>query len=134
MKLRVVTAIIAICIAATEAFPKGKSGPWNPDVTVGDECLRQSFAVKHPHAVPSRVFNGFQGGAYFLIRFFQIFISPQDGPNCRFRPTCSAYGRQAVEMHGALLGSILIGDRLLRCNPFSAPGDDPVPKKVFTGR
>ncbi|OHD63165.1 MAG: membrane protein insertion efficiency factor YidD [Spirochaetes bacterium RBG_13_51_14] len=66
-----------------------------------------------------------------FIRAFQIWISPQDGPSCRFRPTCSAYGKIAVQKHGAFLGAILVGDRILRCNPFSKPRDDPVPDIIF---
>jgi hypothetical protein len=77
------------------------------------------------------VYNGPQGGAFFLIRFFQIVISPQDGPNCRHIPTCSAYGKTAVLKHGAFWGAILAGDRLLRCNPFYPPSKDPVPEKLI---
>jgi hypothetical protein len=77
------------------------------------------------------VYNGPQGGAFFLIRFFQIVISPQDGPNCRHIPTCSAYGKDAVLKHGAFWGAILAGDRLLRCNPFYPPSKDPVPEKLI---
>lgn len=77
------------------------------------------------------VINGFQGGAYLLVRFFQIVISPQDGPNCRHTPVCSVYARRAVEKHGAFKGSILAGDRLLRCNPFYYLDRDPVPDEVL---
>ncbi|MCU0822845.1 MAG: membrane protein insertion efficiency factor YidD [Spirochaetes bacterium] len=77
------------------------------------------------------VYSAPQGGAFFLIRFFQIFISPQDGPGCRFKPTCSHYGKHAVLRYGSLLGSILAGERLLRCNPYSPPGPDPVPQRIF---
>ncbi|HON15659.1 MAG TPA: membrane protein insertion efficiency factor YidD [Spirochaetota bacterium] len=77
------------------------------------------------------VYNGPQGGAFFLIRFFQIVMSPQDGPNCRHIPTCSAYGKDAVLKHGAFWGAILAGDRLLRCNPFYPPSKDPVPEKLL---
>ena len=66
-----------------------------------------------------------------MIRGFQKFISPQDGPNCRFKPTCSEYGKIAVLKYGALVGAFLAGDRLLRCNPYNAPGDDPVPESLF---
>jgi len=101
--------------------------PWNADVNSGDSLYHMHDAEKRN----SNVLNGAQGGAYFLIRFFQIVISPQDGPNCRHIPTCSVYGKQAVVKHGAFLGSIMAGERLLRCNPFYPPERDPVPEKVF---
>ncbi|HNU91287.1 MAG TPA: membrane protein insertion efficiency factor YidD [Spirochaetota bacterium] len=66
-----------------------------------------------------------------LIRFFQVVISPQDGPNCRFHPTCSAYAAAAVERFGMFAGSLLAGDRVLRCNPYTPPGEDPLPMEIF---
>ncbi len=102
--------------------------PWNSEVAVADENIRIKTISKKRIV---DVYNAPQGGAYFLIKFFQIVISPQDGPNCRFRPTCSAYGKIAVLRYGALVGAILVGDRLIRCNPYSPPGDDPVPKSII---
>ncbi len=101
--------------------------PWKSDVLTGDELAEHRFTGR-----PVKVYNGAQGGAYFLVRFFQVVISPQDGANCRHIPTCSAYARTAVQMHGAFLGSVLAGDRLLRCNPFYPPSRDPVPEKPFS--
>jgi len=106
----------------------GEFAPWNSDIKSGDSL----YHTPRENKKKSYVFNGAQGGAFFLVRFFQIVISPQDGPNCRHIPTCSAYGRQAVVKHGAFWGSILAGDRLLRCNPFYPPEKDPVPEKVFS--
>ena len=64
-----------------------------------------------------------------LIRFYQKYISPMKrGGSCKYIPTCSEYARQAIEKHGALKGSILAVWRILRCNPFSAGGIDPVPE------
>ncbi|MDY6969480.1 MAG: membrane protein insertion efficiency factor YidD [Spirochaetota bacterium] len=77
------------------------------------------------------MYNALSGAAYFLIRFFQIVISPQDGPSCRFKPVCSVYGRIAIQRFGALPGAMLAGDRILRCNPISPPGEDPVPYTIF---
>ena len=87
----------------------------------------------HPMQAPEKpvaVYSGPQAAGYFLIRFYQIFISPQDGPNCRHRPVCSAYGRDAVKTHGVLPGAVMAGDRLLRCNPYMDPMVDPVPDKL----
>lgn len=63
------------------------------------------------------------------IRGYQKYISPLLGHNCRFLPTCSEYALQALELHGALKGSLLAGWRILRCNPFGKAGYDPVPPK-----
>ncbi|AQQ52747.1 membrane protein insertion efficiency factor YidD [Planococcus lenghuensis] len=63
------------------------------------------------------------------IRFYQRYISPMTPPSCRFYPTCSHYGLEAVQMHGAVKGSYLAIRRILRCHPFHAGGFDPVPEK-----
>ena len=64
----------------------------------------------------------------FLIRAYQLTISPMLGPCCRFHPTCSHYGMEAIEKHGALRGSWLTLKRISRCHPFHEGGFDPVPK------
>ena len=61
------------------------------------------------------------------IRVYRRWISPWTPPSCRFRPTCSAYGEAAVLRHGILKGSLLTLWRILRCQPFSRGGADPVP-------
>lgn len=65
----------------------------------------------------------------WLIRFYQRAISPHRAPCCRFIPTCSQYGLEAIEKYGALKGGYLTLRRILRCHPFYR-GDriyDPVP-------
>ncbi|NIM63104.1 MAG: membrane protein insertion efficiency factor YidD [Acidobacteria bacterium] len=62
-----------------------------------------------------------------LVRFYRRFVSPLLPPACRFEPTCSQYALEAIEMHGALKGGWLTLRRLLRCQPFSRGGFDPVP-------
>ncbi|MBU2629447.1 MAG: membrane protein insertion efficiency factor YidD [Proteobacteria bacterium] len=62
-----------------------------------------------------------------FIKFYQYFISPLTGQNCRYYPTCSAYALEAVKKHGSLKGSTLAIKRVLRCHPFHAGGFDPVP-------
>lgn len=64
-----------------------------------------------------------------LIDFYRREISPLTPPTCKYVPTCSAYAREAVETHGALKGAALAAWRVLRCNPFSRGGFDPVPPK-----
>lgn len=62
-----------------------------------------------------------------LIRFYQLAISPYTLPSCRYLPTCSQYGCEAIEKHGLIKGGLLTAWRLLRCNPLSKGGIDPVP-------
>ena len=64
------------------------------------------------------------------IRLYQLAISPMLGANCRFYPSCSAYARKAVEIHGPAYGSLLALKRLSKCHPFHPGGYDPVPEKA----
>ena len=64
-----------------------------------------------------------------LIRFYQKMISPLTPPSCRFYPTCSHYGVEAVETHGVLKGLWLTIVRISKCHPFHKGGFDPVPAK-----
>jgi len=61
-----------------------------------------------------------------LLRFYKRFISPLLPAACRFEPSCSEYAREAVELHGVWRGGLLAAWRILRCNPFSKGGFDPV--------
>ena len=63
----------------------------------------------------------------WLIRLYQVKISRFIPGKCRFTPTCSAYGIQALERFGAIKGSWLTIKRILRCNPWSGQGEDPLP-------
>jgi putative membrane protein insertion efficiency factor len=70
----------------------------------------------------------------FLIRAYQLVLSPFLGGSCRFLPSCSAYAREAIETHGAWRGTILAARRLARCHPLGRPGLDPVPAPPTTLR
>ncbi len=67
----------------------------------------------------------------WLIGLYRKFISPIKPPCCRFTPTCSAYAIEAFQKRGFFVGLILTVWRILRCNPFSKGGYDPVPDKGF---
>ena len=64
--------------------------------------------------------------AVALIRVYQRLLSPLLGRRCRYHPSCSAYAVQALQSYGILRGAVLAAWRLLRCNPFSRGGYDPV--------
>lgn len=62
-----------------------------------------------------------------LIKFYQYSISPLLGANCRYTPTCSHYGIEALKKHGPFKGAWLSFKRFLSCNPWGGSGYDPVP-------
>ena len=65
----------------------------------------------------------------WLIGLYRKYISPIKPPCCRFTPTCSAYAIEAFKKRGFFVGMILTISRIVRCNPFSKGGYDPVPEK-----
>ncbi|WP_286197762.1 membrane protein insertion efficiency factor YidD [Bacillus sp. ISL-34] len=64
-----------------------------------------------------------------IIRFYQVAISPLKPPTCRFYPTCSHYGLEAINRFGPIKGSWLALIRILKCHPFHPGGIDLVPEK-----
>ena len=62
----------------------------------------------------------------FLIEEYQRYISPILGKNCKFYPTCSEYTKQAIKKYGAFKGFFCGIKRIIRCNPFSNGGYDPL--------
>lgn len=78
--------------------------------------------------LPLKIINLPRWFLLVFIRFYQMTISralPAD--TCRFYPSCSHYGYQAVYKHGVIKGGIMATWRILRCNPFNSGGYDPVP-------
>lgn len=63
----------------------------------------------------------------FLIKIYQYLISPILGQSCRFNPSCSQYGLEAIEKHGPFKGGWMTIKRIARCNPWGGHGHDPVP-------
>ena len=64
-----------------------------------------------------------------LIRAYQFALSPMLGQRCKYYPSCSNYAIEALRVHGVLRGVALAAWRVLRCNPFSDGGVDPVPPR-----
>ena len=69
------------------------------------------------------------------IKLYQRTLSPLTAPRCRYYPSCSEYAVQSISKFGILRGLVLAGWRLLRCNPFSRGGFDPVDnQRLFKSR
>ncbi|NOT14186.1 MAG: membrane protein insertion efficiency factor YidD [Methylotenera sp.] len=62
-----------------------------------------------------------------IIKAYQVGLSPFFGQQCRFSPTCSQYAIEALQKHGAILGTYYTVHRLLRCHPWCDGGHDPIP-------
>ena len=65
-----------------------------------------------------------------IIKFYQKAISPFKPPSCRFHPTCSAYGLEAIRRFGGIKGGYLTLKRLVKCHPLHPGGVDLVPEKT----
>ncbi|HIJ37609.1 MAG TPA: membrane protein insertion efficiency factor YidD [Rhodospirillaceae bacterium] len=70
-----------------------------------------------------------------LIRLYQVTVSPiLPAHSCRFLPSCSHYGLEALDRHGTFRGLLLTVSRLLRCHPWGGSGYDPVPEAISVER
>ncbi|MCR4762058.1 MAG: membrane protein insertion efficiency factor YidD [Lachnospiraceae bacterium] len=69
-----------------------------------------------------------------LIAFYQKVLSPMKSTRCPYIPSCSAYGAEAIRRHGAVIGTALAFWRIIRCNPLSSGGYDPVPAQLIRPR
>lgn len=96
-----------------------------------EDKKRENEGVQELSNDTSRTYDG---AVVFLIKFYRRFISPLKKPCCRFTPSCSQYAIDAVREWGVCFGISLAIWRILRCNPFSAGGYDPVPKNPFKKR
>lgn len=100
--------------------PPGRSGasdPGRPPVEIDAWGLPVIPTRRGPLTSP----------ALWMIRGYKRYLSPALPPSCRFYPTCAAYGYEAVARYGILRGGGMTVWRVLRCNPFSRGGLDPVP-------
>ncbi len=66
----------------------------------------------------------------YLVRGYQLTLSPFFGTHCRFAPSCSEYACQCLKVHGPVKSLVKISWRILRCNPWSAVGYDPAVKET----
>jgi uncharacterized protein len=74
------------------------------------------------------IFKALLGGLFVvLIKLYQYLLSPIMGAQCRYTPTCSQYGIEAIKKHGSFKGGWLTLKRIARCNPWGGHGHDPVP-------
>lgn len=76
-------------------------------------------------------FSRITGGLMIVfIRIYQYTLSPLFGPACRYTPSCSQYGLEAIRRHGPIRGGWLTIKRIGRCNPWGGHGHDPVPERI----
>ena len=114
------------CSALQSGDHPSQGNPESQDAC-GEECLGK---CDEAGGNPDRSNTGFFAGlCILLIRFYRCVVSPLFPPCCRFQPTCSMYAISALQIHGFFKGSLLTVWRILRCNPFSKGGYDPVPPK-----
>jgi putative membrane protein insertion efficiency factor len=134
MKVYKILTSIIILVVSTTVRAQDSFAPHGAKIAVADDLFSDKIKFTHNHSneKANNVISAPQGGAFFMIRFFQIIISPQDGPSCKYHPTCSSYGRDAIKIHGALIGSFMAGDRILRCNQYTHGRYDPVPKNILS--
>jgi len=120
--------ILSIVIILIFLFPQiilaKKFGPW--DTTLVQIEKKKKYKSQTEPSTLSNFLNIF-------IKFFQKIISPQDGPNCRYRPTCAKYAEICIKRYGPIKGIIMASDRFLRCNPFGAWGKDLPEDNYFFG-
>lgn len=72
-----------------------------------------------------------KGFLILIVKAYRLLLSPSLGSSCRFEPSCSSYSLEALQLHGALVGTYLTTHRIARCHPWCNGGADPVPKKKF---
>ncbi len=109
------TALWGAVLWITMTVPAGArwSGPQTELVTADTKPRTVRRTVKIPPASP--LINGLLA----IVRFYQVVISPQDGPACKYQPTCSRFGYESIATYGFFLGTLMAVDRVMRCNPYN---------------
>ncbi|MGH9747078.1 MAG: membrane protein insertion efficiency factor YidD [Candidatus Acidiferrales bacterium] len=115
--------------------PQGRLKPRPPEERGADSERRvdSGHGANSHQGIGARVRVAGRWGLLLFVRFYQIFLSPFFGGACKFYPSCSKYGYEAIARHGAWRGSVLAMKRLLRCRPFTKGGFDPVPDVAGEG-
>lgn len=93
-----------------------------------------SFELRSKQGLSKNARSAGKWTLLLFVRFYQIFLSPFFGGACKFYPSCSRYGYEAIARHGAWRGGVLAAKRLLRCRPFTKGGFDPVPDEMADGK
>lgn len=106
--------------AGADGTPADHDTPPGADGAAGRAHSPRSLVVRLVRGLPAFA-------VIFVIRAYQVMLSPLLPASCRYIPSCSAYGLEAVQRHGALRGGWLAVKRIARCHPFRAGGYDPVP-------
>ncbi len=101
--------------------------PDRSTILEGGRSVPPSGAPPAPATLEDRLNAALAALLLALIGAYRRWISPLLGPRCRFIPSCSAYGQEAIRRHGPWRGGWLTLRRLGRCHPFTPCGCDPVP-------
>ncbi len=86
-----------------------------------------TMKTKQPMSIKFFIANLFKFLFINIIKIYQRFISPFFPSSCKFSPSCSKYGIEAINKYGSVKGVFLTIKRILRCNPWSKGGYDPIP-------
>jgi len=81
------------------------------------------------HSLTDRPLGIVSRGLIGFVKLYRLVLSPWLGANCRYFPSCSSYAIEAIKVHGPIKGTFMSAWRIVRCNPFSKGGYDPVPEK-----
>ncbi len=102
--------MIAYLIACQPVQGNGLEDPWHFDKGASKSAAQMNYKHNIDNRYVANVLRSF-------FSFYQHHISPMDGPKCPFYPTCSAYAQQALKRYGALWGTLMMADRLIREYP-----------------
>ena len=86
-----------------------------------------TMKMKQPMSIKLLISNLFKLLIINLIKIYQRLVSPFFPSSCKFSPSCSKYGIEAINKHGIIKGLVLTVKRILKCNPWSKGGYDPIP-------
>lgn len=113
-------AIVVVCVLVSFSDACGQSVLSDFDFIVGKRAASDTVTERKV-VTDEKSTSELSLFATGLIRFYQVFISTQDVPSCRFKPSCSNFTSEAIREGGAVRGILLGADRLTRCHWFSRP-------------